>query len=124
MAQILLVDDDAGILAVLTGLFEDEGWDVLTAHESREALAVLEITRPAVMLLDLMMPGMSGQELLSEMAARGLDVPVVLMSARKNVGDIAAATQAAGYLTKPFDIDEALQLVANVSGDRSEHAVG
>lgn len=111
MSRILIVDDDAGILRLLSSLFEDDGWDVDAASGGAQALGMLEDAPPSVILLDLMMPGMSGEELIGELRTRGLEVPVVLMSARKNVAEIAEVTNAAGYLPKPFDIEEALTLV-------------
>ena len=112
MSRILIVDDDAGILRLLASLFEDEGWDVDAASGGQQALRMLESAPPAVILLDLMMPGMSGEELIGELRSRGLETPVVLMSARKNVAEIAEGTHASGYLAKPFDIEDALTLVS------------
>ena len=112
MSRILIVDDDAGVLRLLASLFEDEGWDVDAASGGTQALQMLESAPPAVILLDLMMPGISGEEVIGELHSRGLEVPVVVMSARQNVAEVAEVTRAAGYLAKPFDIEDALTMVS------------
>jgi DNA-binding response OmpR family regulator/anti-sigma regulatory factor (Ser/Thr protein kinase) len=111
-ATILVVDDEADTVNLLREALAGEGWHVLTAGDGRQALAVLARQRPDVILLDMLIPGLSGFEVL---AALGREpetarIPVIVLSAR---GDDASVRQglalgARRYLSKPFDMRELL----------------
>jgi CheY-like chemotaxis protein len=111
-ATILIVDDEVGILDLLELVLEDEGYQVLRAGNATEALAALERERPDLLLLDNMMPGMSGAALMEHARARlGWAVPVILMSAAPP-GPLHPPPSA--YLPKPFDLDAPLALAADL----------
>ncbi len=106
MKTILIVDDDVQISNMLFEVLTGEGYGVLRAYSGTEALLLLERTRPDLILLDLMLPGLSGEETLPKL--RG--IPVIVVSAKVDVEDKVGLLLggAADYLTKPFSIRELL----------------
>jgi two-component system, OmpR family, response regulator MtrA len=112
---VLVVDDDPVILKLLTVNFELEGYEVLAATQGAEALAVAREHRPDVVVSDIMMPVMSGIDLVTELQADPdlASIPVVLLSAKAQAADIRVGLDAgaADYVTKPF---EPLDLVSRV----------
>jgi DNA-binding response OmpR family regulator len=109
---ILLVDDDPALLSVLSRRLTREGMDVRTAASGPEALRALEGAWPALLVVDLMMPGMDGFELCRRVK-RIADLPIIVLSA-VDAGESkvrALEEYAEDYVTKPFDPDE---LVARV----------
>jgi CheY-like chemotaxis protein len=116
-ARVLVVDDDAAIRTAVTMLLEDEGYQVLTAANGREALAhvVDGAERPDVILLDLQMPIMSGWDVLAHLRAAHVEIPVVFMTAGYRARAEAARHGADGFLAKPFAIDDVLALVARLT---------
>lgn len=106
MAHILVVDDDRDLRGLVDFRLRKAGHEVLTAADAPSALALVdERGRPDLAILDVMMPGMSGLDLLVELRKRdGLaDLPAIFLSARILPEDIAAGRMlGATYLTKPF----------------------
>ena len=113
MPRILLVDDDPAILRLLDVNFRMEGFDVDATSHGEEALATAAREAPDVIVLDLMLPGMDGREILRRLRAEPAtaDVPVLFLTARGR--DDAAAGEAERYIQKPFDTED---LVATVRG--------
>lgn len=106
MKTIAVIDDDAYIGDLLEEVLTKEGYGVLRAYSGTEALYLLSEKRPDLVLLDLMLPGLSGEEVLKKIR----DLPVIVLSAR---GDVQNKVEvlldgAADYLTKPFDVRELL----------------
>jgi len=110
MKTITIIDDDLYIGDMLTEVLSKEGFSVLRAYSGTEALYLLKEKRPDLVLLDLMLPGMSGEEVLSYIKG----VPVIVLSARADVKDKIALLLggAADYMTKPFDTGELLARIA------------
>lgn len=110
---VLVVDDDPDILDAICDILETEGYRVSRARHGVEALARIDAERPAVILLDLMMPVMDGVAFARALRERPADaqVPILVISADGNP-QRAAAVGAQGYLAKPFDIDVLLASVA------------
>ena len=110
MQTILIIDDDAAIGDLEQEVLERAGYAVQRAYSGTEALLLLRSRRPDLILLDLMLPGLSGEEVLPQI--RG--IPVIVVSARASVQDKVALLLggAADYLTKPFDTKELLARVA------------
>lgn len=106
MKTIAVVDDDLYIGNMLEEVLRSNGYDVLRAYSGTEALLLLSKTRPDLILLDLMLPGLSGEEVLPKV--RG--IPVIVLSAKADVKDKVNLLLggAADYLTKPFDTSELL----------------
>ena len=115
--SILIIDDDQTIGNLEQEVLEREGYAVLRAYSGTEAQMLLKNVRPNLILLDLMLPGLSGEELLPQL--RG--IPVIVVSAKAAVQDKVSLLLggAADYLTKPFDIKE---LLARVAVRLREHA--
>ncbi len=107
---IAIVDDDVYIGDMLEELLRREGFGVLRAYSGTEALMLLEDRCPDLILLDLMLPGLNGEEVLPHLTG----IPVIVLSARAAVEDKVDLLRggAADYLTKPFDTRELLARVA------------
>ena len=120
---VLVVDDDPDILEAICDILEVEGYRVARARHGGEALARVEEERPALILLDLLMPVMDGLTFAQALRARPAlgDVPIVVISADGN-RQRAEPVGAAGYLAKPFDIDSLLAHVTRLA--RPEHRAG
>ena len=108
--QILIVDDDPCVGDLLEELLTKEGYGALRAYSGTEALLLMEKARPDLVLLDRMLPGMQGDEVLRRMPK----VPVIVLSARDEVeGKVNLLLDgAADYVTKPFDSRELLARIA------------
>jgi DNA-binding NtrC family response regulator len=106
MPRVLVVDDEAGVRESMRMLLHDD-YTVSLASGVDEALAVLAIETPDLVILDLVMPGRSGLELLEELRERNGMPPVVVLSATRAIDSAVAAMKlgAADFLTKPFDVD-------------------
>ncbi len=110
MSHILVVDDDIHIGNLLQEALEAEGFRVSRAYSGTEAVLALDRERPDLILLDLMLPGLSGEQVLPRLAG----VPVIVVSARADVDSKTALLLggAADYVTKPFALRELLARVA------------
>lgn len=106
MKTIAIIDDDIHIGDMLQELLQREGYQVLRAYSGTEALYLLEQNHPDLVLLDLMLPGLSGEEVLPHIQG----VPVIVLSAKGDTQDKVSLllSGAADYLTKPFDTKELL----------------
>jgi DNA-binding response OmpR family regulator len=114
MTPVLIVDDDSAIRSMLALALEDEGYDVATAKNGLEALQQL-LTRPfSLVLLDLQMPVMDGLTLAQQLREQGVRVPIVLMSAGGRTRVAAQMARVAGYLEKPFSLDQLYATVATL----------
>ncbi len=109
--DILVVDDEANIVDFVVELLQDEGYSVRSALNGELALAAIAQQPPALILLDMFMPQMTGIMLWEHLQQLGLsDIPVVLMTASPRA--MATMPGATDYLAKPFDIDQLLECVA------------
>ena len=113
---ILVVEDDPAIRRLLEALLGSAGYEVRTAMDGAEALAACAEHRPGVVFLDVTLPHMSGWQVLAQLRARADAPPVVLLT-----GDSAAARRAhqagaTAAILKPFDIDQVLDLAAQLLG--------
>lgn len=106
MKHILIVDDDIHINKMLDEVLVHERYMVSHAYSGTEALLFLADTKPDLILLDLMLPGLSGEELLPQIS----DIPIIVMSAKVDVEDKVSLLLggAVDYVTKPFDTKELL----------------
>ena len=113
MTTVLIVDDDDDVCGLLEACLGLEGFDVLTARNGSDALRQLHENRPALILLDLMMPIMDGVEFRRNQAhdPRVRDIPVVCLSARHDAAQTAARLGLAGFISKPFDLDAVVTAV-------------
>lgn len=106
MDYILIVEDDVPVGDMLTELLTKEGYRVGRAYSGTEALLALEVARPNLVLLDLMLPGLAGEQVLPKL--RG--IPVIVLSAKAEPDSKVAMLLggAVDYITKPFDTRELL----------------
>ncbi len=120
MIQILVVDDERSIVEMLKEFLEEEGYQVVTAHNGEEGLKHLERARPAVILCDLMMPVLDGQQMCQRLQSdqRYRSIPFVLMSAVVKAVN-ATDCHYSSLLAKPFNLDEVLNIVTKLVRDIS-----
>ena len=112
---VLVVDDERGIRETLQGLLEDEGLLVLTAADGAEAVECVAQSWPDVLLLDLGLPILNGEEVVVELRARfGQTPPFVIITAAGNAAERSHRLGAAAYLEKPFDLDDVVRVVRAV----------
>jgi two-component system response regulator AtoC len=117
MAHVLIVDDEINIRRVLAAMLKREGYEVTTAADGEQAFGVLHKTPVHVVVTDLVMPRMSGLELLRRVAADFPDVPVIVITAHGSVDSAVAALKAGAfdYITKPFEQDELKKVIAKAA---------
>ncbi len=110
MKTILVVDDEPNYRLILSELLKDENYEVFTAGSGAEAMKVLRETDLDLIITDMLMPGMTGLELLTEAKIFDPDLPIIMITAFGEVEKAVAAMQAGAfnYLTKPFNNDELL----------------
>ena len=123
MSHILIIDDDIHINEMLEEVLIQEGYQVSHAYSGTEALLFLANEKPDLILLDLMLPGLTGEEVLSQIEK----IPVIVMSAKVEVKDKVALllNGAEDFITTPFEIEELLarivvQLRKSTRSDSSE----
>jgi two-component system response regulator GlrR len=111
--KILLVDDDPGLLRLLSIRLRAEGYEVEAVESAHKALAILNRFSPDLVITDLRMDKMDGIGLLKELQTRSPGLRVVIITAHGTIPDAVVATQsgAFGFLTKPIDKDELMQTV-------------
>jgi len=105
MSKILLVDDDRQLCKSLSDYLESEKYVVDLAHEAQDANHLLRLCEYDLVILDWMLPGASGMEVLKEIRSRGSKTPVIILTGRTTIDDKQEGfeTGADDYLTKPFD---------------------
>jgi two-component system response regulator GlrR len=109
--RVLLVDDDAGLLRLLSLRLTAAGYDVLAVESGEQALAELAQYRPHLMITDLKMDGMDGMELFARVQDREPGLPVLILTAHGTIPDAfdAASRGVFSYLTKPYNSKVLLQ---------------
>jgi DNA-binding response OmpR family regulator len=108
---VLVVEDDPDLLALMELVLSQAGHRVRTAPEGAAALARVAEELPGLIFLDMRMPGMNGWEFAREFRARhGRACPIVVVTAAENARERAEEIGADGWLAKPFDLDDVLQV--------------
>lgn len=110
LVKVLVVDDEPNIVELLTVSLKFQDFDVRTANSGADALRIAREFQPDAYILDVMMPGMDGFELLGKLRAEGLDGPVLYLTAKDSVDQrIHGLTIGADdYVTKPFSLEEVI----------------
>ncbi len=113
--RVLLVDDDQSIIEVQKMYFEKEGYQVSTCMQGDKAVAAFETFNPDIIILDLMLPGMDGNDICREIR-KSSDVPIIMLTARTDTLDkiIGLELGADDYVPKPFEPKELLARVKAV----------
>lgn len=109
---VVVADDDPNIRRLVAEILREEGYRVLTAADGHQTLALIRARAPALVLLDLQMPLLNGWEVLDRLRAEDIRVPVVFLTAAYRASAEAERHDVAGFLAKPFDVDELLAVVA------------
>ena len=122
--KILLVDDDPGLLRLLSIRLRAEQYEIEAVESAHKALAVLNRFRPDLVITDLRMDKMDGIELLKELQGRSPGLRVLIITAHGTIPDAVTATQsgAFGFLTKPIDKDELFDRSRRRLGGRDHYA--
>ncbi|WP_256003543.1 response regulator [Pedobacter deserti] len=105
--KLIICDDDADILEMLEMVLEDTPFEVVTETDSRKVLDRVLNLNPDLLLMDLWMPGLSGDQVLKRLREdeRTRETKVIIMSASRDGQSVAMAAGADGFIAKPFDID-------------------
>jgi len=111
--RILLVEDDDAILLGLENVLRDEGYETRSAKSGQEGYQLAKESAPDLLILDLMLPGMSGLEICKRIRDEGMKMPVIMLTAKAEENDKVFGLElgADDYITKPFSIRE---LIARV----------
>jgi two-component system OmpR family response regulator len=106
--NVLVVDDEAVLAEMVSMALRYEGWNIATAGDGSAAIASARAQRPDVVVLDVMLPDMSGLDVLHKLREEHPQLPVLLLTAKDAVEDRIAGLTAGGddYVTKPFSIEE------------------
>jgi two-component system OmpR family response regulator len=106
--NVLVVDDEAVLAEMMSMALRYEGWDIATAGDGSSALVAARAQRPDVVVLDVMLPDMSGLDVLRKLREQNPHLPVLLLTAKDAVEDRIAGLTAGGddYVTKPFSLEE------------------
>ncbi len=132
-AKILVVEDEPNMVVGLRDNFEFEGYEVLTARDGVEGLQMALEESPDLVVLDVMMPRMSGLEVCKQLRAQRASIPIIMLTARGQEVDKVVGLElgADDYVTKPFSIRELLARVkavlrrtSVVPKDRDQHSFG
>ena len=113
MQKVLIIEDEPDMALGLRDNFEYEGYDVLVARDGKEGLSRALADNPDVILLDIMLPKMSGLDVCRQLRSNGVETPVIMLTARGQEIDkvIGLEMGADDYVTKPFSIKELLARV-------------
>lgn len=116
--KILAVDDEKHIVRLVQVNLERQGYEVITAHDGKEALQKVEDERPDLVVLDVMMPYMDGFEVLQSLRRNPStrDIPVIMLTAKAQDADVFRGWQSGVdcYLTKPFNPMELVSFVKRI----------
>ncbi len=113
MARILIVDDDPSITNLLATLLEEEGYETVTANSGQRALEVVRRDPPDAVLLDLMMPVVSGSVVCQQLKGneKTRPIPVIIVSGDGHADRKTELAGADAFITKPFELDTILDCV-------------
>lgn len=114
---ILEVDDEADIRSTVKQVLEDEGYKVITAKDGKDCLAKIEKYNPSLILLDILMPGMTTKEILTELRKMKVKTPIIFLTVVKlaeNGGKEMIKSRMKDYIQKPFENKDLIARVKKV----------
>lgn len=111
--HILVCDDDVGILDIISIILDEKGYAVIALNNSEQVIATVIHKKPDVILLDLSMPNISGDEITTRLKSNPVtaNIPIIISSANKDTEKIAQEAGADNFILKPFEIDELEKMV-------------
>lgn len=116
--QVLLIEDEPNIIEAIRFILSRDGWEVKTHSNGHDAVEAVRMRRPDMIILDVMLPGKSGFDILTEIRADAdlAEMPVLMLTARGQTKDreMAERAGASHYMTKPFSNSEILETVRNM----------
>jgi len=118
--KIMVVDDEKNILEGITLLLELKEYDVVPINNGPECLRKIKGVDPDLLLLDILMPEMTGWEVLSKLAPMNLNIPVIILTAKIQTIDKVIGKNnplVREYITKPFSNDDLLEKIKNIVGE-------
>ena len=123
MAKILVVDDSPTVLQMVSSALQEHGYEVVTAVNGEEGLRKAVEERPHLVLLDVMMPGLNGYEVIRKLRQVS-QVPVIMVTAKeeKYLGGLFSLERISGWVEKPFEIASLLEKVAATLGEPKKAA--
>ncbi|MEP5153412.1 response regulator [Planktotalea sp.] len=117
--HVLLIEDEPNIIEAVSFLLSRDGWTVSTHANGHDAVDVVKTKRPDLLVLDVMLPGRSGFDILTELrASEGIaEIPVLMLTARGQAKDREMATRlgATRFMTKPFSNSEIIDVLHEMS---------
>jgi two-component system, OmpR family, response regulator MprA len=118
--RVLIAEDDPDTLVILRINLTAAGIEPMLAGDGYTALERIEAESPDALLLDVLLPGIDGWQVLEQLHAKGDPVPVIVCSGKDNIHDLQRARDlgAVAYLVKPFDIDRLIEVTSEVVGLR------
>ena len=124
LKTILVVDDEPVLRTIVREILHEEGYAVIEAADGRVMLEIMARERPDLVLMDVMMPGIDGREAYQQLRSQPehRDVPVVMMSA--GVRPTRLDPSLAGFMAKPFDLNQLVELVARLIGHPHANGCG
>ena len=119
--KIMIVDDEEGIVELVTAILEEEGYEVITAMDGKECLEKLKKVKPDLILLDMMMPGMSGREVCEKIRknpkTKNLKIVFLTVARFSEMGKgVLKKLNVLDYITKPFDNKDLIRRIKNIVG--------
>ena len=117
MAQkILLIDDDRGIIGILSKVLQHQGYEVIFAYDGKEGLDVVYSENPDLIVLDIRMPSMNGYEFIRTLRVQKniegkVMVPIIILTAKEEMEDVFKLEGAKGYLIKPVDPEKLIKKI-------------
>ena len=123
MSKVLVVDDSPTVLQMVSVALRTHGYEVVTAANGEEGLRKAADERPHLVLLNIMMPGLNGYEVIRKLRQVS-QVPVIMVTAKeeKYLGGLFSLERISGWIEKPFEIDKLLQKVDEALGQKKETA--
>jgi CheY-like chemotaxis protein len=124
LKTVLVVDDEPVLRTIVREILHEEGYAVIEAADGRVMLEIVAREHPDLVLMDVMMPGIDGREAYQQLRSNPehRDVPVVMMSA--GVRPIRLDPSIAGFMAKPFDVTQLIELVARLIGHPHANSCG
>lgn len=123
-ATLLVVDDDPFVRDLIALVLEDEGYTVVCAANHAEARQLAQTHCPAIILMDLSIPGLQGKDLIAAYRQiPSLGASIILISGRSNLERFATEVDVEGHLAKPFDVEILASLVNRVISERSRRSL-